>query len=98
MSRIRKRKILKMLSSFIIYFIESSSLTIIIEEKYFKLCVFCCSIRKSSVYKFRKSCVPRGGNCDHRPKYCCNGGSCRCNLWGVNCKCQRMGFFQKWGK
>ncbi|XP_025417777.1 uncharacterized protein LOC112688678 [Sipha flava] len=54
--------------------------------------------RKLSIFKFRKSCVPRGGNCDHRPKYCCNGGSCRCNLWGVNCKCQRMGFFQKWGK
>ncbi|XP_050438850.1 uncharacterized protein LOC126844595 [Adelges cooleyi] len=54
--------------------------------------------RKSSVYKYRKSCVPRGGNCDHRPKNCCDNGSCRCNLWGANCKCQRMGFFQKWGK
>ncbi|XP_050528025.1 uncharacterized protein LOC126898119 [Daktulosphaira vitifoliae] len=54
--------------------------------------------RKPSVFKYLKSCVPRGGNCDHRRKSCCNNGSCRCNLWGGNCKCQRMGFFQKWGK
>ncbi|KAL5237785.1 hypothetical protein ACI65C_005195 [Semiaphis heraclei] len=55
--------------------------------------------RKLSGHKiFRRYCVPRGGNCDHRPKYCCNSSSCRCNLWGSNCKCQRMGFFQWWGK
>ncbi|XP_060858236.1 uncharacterized protein LOC132935654 isoform X1 [Metopolophium dirhodum] len=55
--------------------------------------------RKLSSHRiFRRYCVPRGENCDHRPKYCCNSSSCRCNLWGVNCKCQRMGFFQRWGK
>ncbi|VVC28805.1 Hypothetical protein CINCED_3A017728 [Cinara cedri] len=55
--------------------------------------------RNAATRKYHfKFCVPRGRNCDHRPKKCCNGGSCRCNLWGVNCKCQRRGFFQKWGK
>ncbi|XP_026819943.1 uncharacterized protein LOC113558649 [Rhopalosiphum maidis] len=55
--------------------------------------------RKPSTHKiFRRYCVPRGGNCDHRRKYCCNSSSCRCNLWGANCKCQRMGIFQRWGK
>ncbi|XP_076175719.1 xibalbin-1 isoform X2 [Ptiloglossa arizonensis] len=45
----------------------------------------------------KRVCVQRGRNCDHRPKDCCNSSSCRCNLWGTNCKCQRVGFFQKWG-
>ncbi|XP_071539049.1 uncharacterized protein [Panulirus ornatus] len=45
-----------------------------------------------------RSCIRRGGPCDHRPNDCCYNSSCRCNLWGTNCRCQRMGLFQKWGK
>ncbi|XP_076675784.1 xibalbin-1 isoform X2 [Andrena cerasifolii] len=45
----------------------------------------------------KRACIRRGGNCDHRPKDCCYSSSCRCNLWGSNCRCQRMGVFQKWG-
>ncbi|XP_062528109.1 U8-agatoxin-Ao1a isoform X6 [Bombyx mori] len=45
----------------------------------------------------KRACVRRGGNCDHRPGDCCHSSSCRCNLWGSNCRCQRMGLFQKWG-
>ncbi|KAJ1530500.1 hypothetical protein ONE63_005398 [Megalurothrips usitatus] len=54
--------------------------------------------RSSFIYIYRRSCVRRGGNCDHRPGDCCYNSSCRCNLWGANCRCQRMGLFQKWGK
>ncbi|XP_071539051.1 U8-agatoxin-Ao1a-like isoform X3 [Panulirus ornatus] len=46
----------------------------------------------------KRSCIRRGGPCDHRPNDCCYNSSCRCNLWGTNCRCQRMGLFQKWGK
>ncbi|CAL1280276.1 toxin Tbo-IT2-like isoform X3 [Argiope bruennichi] len=46
----------------------------------------------------KRSCIRRGGSCDHRPSDCCFSSSCRCNLWGTNCRCQRMGLFQKWGK
>lgn len=46
----------------------------------------------------KRSCIRRGGSCDHRPNDCCYNSSCRCNLWGTNCRCQRMGLFQKWGK
>lgn len=53
--------------------------------------------RSSLIYIFRRACVRRGGNCDHRPNDCCYNSSCRCNLWGANCRCQRMGLFQKWG-
>ncbi|XP_011154281.1 U8-agatoxin-Ao1a isoform X2 [Harpegnathos saltator] len=45
----------------------------------------------------KRACIRRGSNCDHRPKDCCYSSSCRCNLWGSNCRCQRMGLFQKWG-
>ncbi|XP_012285383.1 uncharacterized protein LOC105702405 isoform X2 [Orussus abietinus] len=45
----------------------------------------------------KRACIRRGGNCDHRPNDCCYSSSCRCNLWGSNCRCQRMGLFQKWG-
>ncbi|XP_076236963.1 xibalbin-1 isoform X2 [Calliopsis andreniformis] len=45
----------------------------------------------------KRACIKRGGNCDHRPKDCCYSSSCRCNLWGSNCRCQRVGLFQKWG-
>ncbi|XP_039279097.1 uncharacterized protein LOC111056798 [Nilaparvata lugens] len=44
------------------------------------------------------ACIPRGGNCDSRINDCCDCCSCRCNLWGVNCRCQRRGLFQKIGK
>ncbi|XP_045479919.1 uncharacterized protein LOC123684641 isoform X1 [Harmonia axyridis] len=54
--------------------------------------------RSSLIYLFRRACIRRGGNCDHRPNDCCYNSSCRCNLWGSNCRCQRMGIFQKWGK
>ncbi|CAL8081398.1 unnamed protein product [Orchesella dallaii] len=53
--------------------------------------------RSSVIYLYRRSCIRRGGRCDHRPDDCCSGGACRCNLWGTNCQCQRMGIFQKWG-
>ncbi|KAG9509043.1 hypothetical protein GZH46_02450 [Fragariocoptes setiger] len=43
-------------------------------------------------------CIARGKSCDHRPDQCCQDSSCRCNLWGTNCKCHRMGLFQKWGR
>ncbi|XP_063230921.1 toxin Tbo-IT2-like [Bacillus rossius redtenbacheri] len=46
----------------------------------------------------KRGCVRRGGNCDHRPKDCCYNSACRCNLWGSNCRCQRAGLFQQWGK
>ncbi|XP_044578841.1 toxin Tbo-IT2-like isoform X2 [Cotesia glomerata] len=45
----------------------------------------------------KRGCVRRDGNCDHRPNDCCYSSSCRCNLWGSNCRCQRVGLFQKWG-
>ncbi|XP_011313236.1 uncharacterized protein [Fopius arisanus] len=53
--------------------------------------------RSSYIYLYRRSCIRRDGNCDHRPNDCCYSSSCRCNLWGSNCRCQRMGLFQKWG-
>ncbi|XP_044017534.1 toxin Tbo-IT2-like isoform X1 [Aphidius gifuensis] len=53
--------------------------------------------RSQRVYVYRRGCVRRDGNCDHRPNDCCYSSSCRCNLWGSNCRCQRMGLFQKWG-
>ncbi|XP_023230486.1 U8-agatoxin-Ao1a-like [Centruroides vittatus] len=46
----------------------------------------------------KRSCIRRGGSCDHRPHDCCFSSSCRCNLWGTNCRCQRPGLFQKLGK
>ncbi|XP_022199899.1 uncharacterized protein LOC111056802 isoform X1 [Nilaparvata lugens] len=54
--------------------------------------------RSSMVYLYRRSCVKRGGACDHRPEECCYNSTCRCNLWGANCRCQRKGLFQKWGR
>lgn len=55
------------------------------------------SRRTSSINLFRRACIRRGGDCYHRRKDCCYSSSCRCNLWGSNCQCQRMGLFQKWG-
>jgi len=46
----------------------------------------------------KRSCIRRSGTCDHRPNDCCPKSVCRCNLWGTNCRCQRLGLFQKWGK
>ncbi|XP_039967948.1 uncharacterized protein LOC120779657 [Bactrocera tryoni] len=53
--------------------------------------------RSSRIHVFRRDCISRGGACDSRPNDCCYNSSCRCNLWGSNCRCQRMGLFQKWG-
>ncbi|KAL7026851.1 hypothetical protein ACKWTF_005197 [Chironomus riparius] len=67
--------------------------------KFFSKNYFLIFIRRSSmIYVFRRACIRRSGNCDHRPNGCCANSSCRCNLWGSNCRCQRMGLFQKWGK
>lgn len=55
------------------------------------------SKRSSLIQVYRRACIRRGGNCDHRTGDCCYQSSCRCNLWGSNCRCQRMGLFQKWG-
>ncbi|XP_071442174.1 U8-agatoxin-Ao1a-like [Hetaerina americana] len=46
----------------------------------------------------KRSCIRRGSSCEHRPGDCCANLTCRCNLWGTNCRCQRMGLFQKWGR
>jgi len=51
-----------------------------------------------SIANDKRSCVRRSGSCDHRPNDCCPSSSCRCNLWGTNCRCQRLGLFQKWGR
>ncbi|XP_021001383.1 U8-agatoxin-Ao1a [Parasteatoda tepidariorum] len=61
------------------------------EPNYETLAKYLMSTRK-------RSCIRRGGSCDHRPSDCCYSSSCRCNLWGTNCRCQRVGIFQKWGK
>ncbi|XP_022235840.1 U8-agatoxin-Ao1a-like [Limulus polyphemus] len=45
-------------------------------------------------YTRKRSCVRRGGSCDERPDDCCFQSSCRCNLWGTNCRCMRRGLFQ----
>lgn len=55
------------------------------------------SKRSSLIQVYRRACIRRSGNCDHRSNDCCYNSSCRCNLWGSNCRCQRMGLFQKWG-
>ncbi|GFT87249.1 u8-agatoxin-Ao1a [Nephila pilipes] len=46
----------------------------------------------------RGACIRRGGGCDGKPNDCCANSSCRCNLWGTNCRCERAGLFQQWGK
>ncbi|XP_043192994.1 U8-agatoxin-Ao1a-like isoform X1 [Amphibalanus amphitrite] len=54
--------------------------------------------RSPFVYVYRRSCIRRGNSCDARPHDCCGNGTCRCNLWGSNCKCMRGGLFQAWGR
>lgn len=44
----------------------------------------------------KRSCIRRGSSCDARPGDCCYKSSCRCNLWGTNCRCMRMGLIHKW--
>ncbi|XP_055950019.1 U8-agatoxin-Ao1a-like [Argiope bruennichi] len=46
----------------------------------------------------KRACIPRGRGCDGKPNDCCANSSCRCNLWGTNCRCERAGLFQQWGK
>ncbi|KAF0312727.1 hypothetical protein FJT64_001722 [Amphibalanus amphitrite] len=46
----------------------------------------------------KRSCIPRGSSCDARPYDCCSQGTCRCNLWGSNCKCARGSLFAAWGR
>ncbi|XP_054722175.1 U8-agatoxin-Ao1a-like [Uloborus diversus] len=46
----------------------------------------------------KRSCIHRGGSCDDRRNDCCFNSACRCNLWGTNCRCQRAGLFQRWGR
>jgi len=46
----------------------------------------------------RRLCILPTMSCNLRPNYCCPNTTCRCNLWGQNCRCLRMGFFQRWGK
>ncbi|RWS09083.1 hypothetical protein B4U79_07500 [Dinothrombium tinctorium] len=43
----------------------------------------------------KRGCIRRGGGCEGRANDCCEGNSCRCNLFGSNCRCLRMGLFQK---
>ncbi|KAA0192948.1 hypothetical protein HAZT_HAZT003173 [Hyalella azteca] len=54
--------------------------------------------RSSMIHLFRRSCIRRMSSCDHRPSDCCYNSTCRCNLWGSNCRCQRAGLFKNWGK
>ncbi|UYV70645.1 hypothetical protein LAZ67_8000146 [Cordylochernes scorpioides] len=56
-----------------------------------------CIRRVDSCDQRLRGCIRRGGSCDHRPSDCCYSSSCRCNLWGTNCRCQRAGLFQRWG-
>ncbi|KAG8195552.1 hypothetical protein JTE90_002178 [Oedothorax gibbosus] len=46
----------------------------------------------------KRGCIQRGGGCDARPNDCCPNSACRCNLWGTNCRCDRQGLFQQWGR
>merc|ERR1711935_527118 len=49
-------------------------------------------------YVKRRLCIAPQMSCSTMPNSCCSGNVCRCNLWGQNCRCLRMGFFQRWGK
>ncbi|XP_059079818.1 uncharacterized protein LOC131877971 isoform X6 [Tigriopus californicus] len=45
----------------------------------------------------RRLCIRPTMSCNLRPNSCCPSTTCRCNLWGQNCRCLRMGLFQRWG-
>merc|ERR1719215_636263 len=49
-------------------------------------------------YVKRRLCIPPQMSCNTMPRACCGATTCRCNLWGQNCRCLRVGFFQRWGK
>lgn len=45
-------------------------------------------------------CLKRGFQCEPSAtgsRACCPNSTCRCNLWGDQCRCQRMGLLQRWG-
>ncbi|XP_052244621.1 uncharacterized protein LOC127853861 [Dreissena polymorpha] len=49
-------------------------------------------VQKKSYSKYKRVvCRQWNSQCiawtDQRDKRCCSGLSCRCNLWGQNCKC-----------
>uniref|UniRef100_A0A4Q8K3N9 U27-Liphistoxin-Lsp1d_1 n=1 Tax=Liphistius sp. SGP-2016 TaxID=1905180 RepID=A0A4Q8K3N9_9ARAC len=43
----------------------------------------------------KRSCIRRGRVCDGKNNQCCSNFSCRCNLWGTDCRCVRAGLFQR---
>uniref|UniRef100_A0A4Q8K501 U47-Liphistoxin-Lsp1b_1 n=1 Tax=Liphistius sp. SGP-2016 TaxID=1905180 RepID=A0A4Q8K501_9ARAC len=43
----------------------------------------------------KRACIRRGGSCDGKGNDCCPNSSCRCNLWGTDCRCVRAGLFQR---
>uniref|UniRef100_A0A482ZAI5 U14-Liphistoxin-Lm1a_1 n=1 Tax=Liphistius malayanus TaxID=1203467 RepID=A0A482ZAI5_9ARAC len=49
------------------------------------------NILGNGLLRKKRSCIRRGGICDGRPSYCCPNSSCRCSLWGTNCRCERAG-------
>merc|ERR1712029_692102 len=49
-------------------------------------------------YVKRRLCIPPQMSCNTLPNSCCGDTTCRCNLWGQNCRCLRMGLFQRWGR
>merc|ERR1711874_76367 len=51
----------------------------------------------TKIYDKRRICIPPQMSCNALPKLCCGETTCRCNLWGQNCRCLRMGLFQRWG-
>jgi len=61
-------------------------------------------IQKRELYNYttnmvkRRLCIRPTRSCNSRPNSCCAQTTCRCNLWGQNCRCLRMGLFQRWGR
>jgi len=61
-------------------------------------------IQKRELYNYttnmvkRRLCIRPTRSCNSRPNSCCAETTCRCNLWGQNCRCLRMGLFQRWGR
>merc|ERR1711872_338070 len=45
----------------------------------------------------RVFCIQPNWSCQTNTATCCEGFTCRCNLFGTNCRCQRMGIFQRFG-